>query len=204
MLIGVLIGYLASVLLAISLLVNNELKFRWLNMFGCLAFIAYGVLITAFPIILTNAILLLINLFYLVKTYNTREAFDLYEFTPGEKIITKFLQFYDKDIRLFFPGFKLAGSDNDIRFIVLRDMAIANIFVAALSDDGTAYVKINYTVAKFRDYKVGTFIFEKEKQYLISKGIGQIAYTSVANKNHAAFLKKMGFVQKDGLTVKTL
>jgi hypothetical protein len=202
--IGVLMGYLASVLLAISLLVNNELKFRWLNMFGCLAFIIYGVLISALPIVLTNAILLLINLFYLVKTYNTKEAFDLYEFIPGEKIINKFLQFYDKDVQAFFPGFKLAGDDNDIRFIVLRNMNIANIFVAELSADGTAYVKINYTVAKFRDYKVGTFIFEKEKQYLVSKGIRQIAYKNVSNKNHAAFLKKMGFQQQGTLTVKNL
>jgi predicted GNAT family acetyltransferase len=202
--IGILMGYLASVLLAISLLVNNELKFRWLNMFGCLSFIIYGVLIGALPIVLTNAILLLINLFYLVKTYSTKEAFDLYEFTPGEKIINKFLQFYDKDIQAFFPGFKLAGDDNDIRFIVLRNMNIANIFVAELSANGTAYVKINYTVAKFRDYKVGTFIFEKEKQYLVSKGIKQIAYTNVFNNNHAAFLKKMGFEKQGGLTVKNL
>lgn len=199
-----LIGYIASILLAISLLVNNELKFRWLNMFGCLSFIVYGILITAFPIILTNTILLLINLYYLVKTYRTKEAFDLYEFTPGEKIITKFLQFYDKDIQSFFPGFKLAGDDNDIRFIVLRDMAIANIFAAELTADGTAYIKINYTVAKFRDYKVGTFIFNKEKQYLTSKGIKRIAYTTVTNKNHLEFLKKMGFVQQDGMMIKPL
>jgi hypothetical protein len=202
--IGILMGYLASVLLAISLLVNNELKFRWLNMFGCLAFIIYGILIGAFPIVLTNAILLLINLFYLVKTYNTKEAFDLYEFTPGEKIINKFLQFYDKDIQAFFPGFKLAGGDNDIRFIVLRDMNIANIFVAELSSDGIAYVKINYTVPKFRDYKVGTFIFEREKRYLVSRGIRQIAYTTVGNKNHASFLKKMGFERHHELTIKNL
>jgi len=55
------IGYLASILLAISLLVNNDLKFRWLNSFGCLSFIIYGLMIHAFPIILTNVILLVIN-----------------------------------------------------------------------------------------------------------------------------------------------
>ncbi len=202
--IGVIIGYVASVLLALSLLVNNDLKFRWLNMLGCLAFIVYGILITAFPIILTNAILLLINVFYLIKTYNTKENFDLLEFTPGDKIINKFLQFYNKDIESYFPSYRLAGNDNDIRFVILRDMVIANIFVAELAADGNAYVKINYTVAKYRDYKVGTFIFEKEKDFLKTKGIHQLVYLNVPNKNHAAFLKKMGFFEQNGQVIKTL
>lgn len=201
---GLVIGYIASLLLAISLLVNNELKFRWLNMSGNIAFLIYGSLISAFPVICTNSILLLINLYKIARTYNTREAFDLYEFNPGEKIIDKFLRFHESDINDFFPEFKLAGDDNDIRFIVLRDMAIANIFVAELREDGTAYVKINYTVPKFRDYKVGTFIFDKEKHYLVSKGVMRIVYSSVANKNHAAFLRKMGFVQTGSVTAKDI
>lgn len=201
---GIITGYVASVLLALSLLVNNDLKFRWLNMFGCLAFIIYGILIEAFPIILTNGILLLINVYYLVKTYNTKENFDLLEFTPGDKIISKFLQFYSKDIESYFPAFKLSGNDNDIRFVTLRDMVIANIFVAELSADGVAYVKINYTVPKYRDYKVGTFIFEKEKSFLLGKGIRKVVYSNVINKNHSAFLKRMGFEKYDGQTIKIL
>jgi hypothetical protein len=201
---GVIIGYVASVLLALSLLVNNDLKFRWLNMFGCLAFIVYGILINAFPIILTNAILLLINIFYLVKTYNTKENFDLLEFTPGDKIINKFLQFYSKDIESYFPGYRLAGNDNDIRFVILRDMVIANIFVAELAADGNAYVKINYTVPKYRDYKVGTFIFEKERDFLKAKGIQQLVYSNVTNKNHDTFLKRMGFAVRNGQVIKSL
>src|SRR5437763_16495185 len=100
-------GYLASALLALSLLVNNDFKFRWLNMFGCLAFILYGVLIHAFPIILTNTLLLCINVFYLVKIYRTKEDFDLVEFDVDDKIIEKFLAYYAKDIHDYFPEFHL-------------------------------------------------------------------------------------------------
>jgi len=57
------VGYIASVLLAIALIVNNDLKFRWLSFFGNLCFISYGLVIGAFPIILTNTILLAINSF---------------------------------------------------------------------------------------------------------------------------------------------
>lgn len=188
-----LVGYLASVLLAISLLVNNDLRFRWLNTSGCLFFIVYGVLINALPIILTNSILLLINLFYLVRIYNTKEDFDLLEFKHDDKLIRKFLDFYQTDIKAYFPNYKQEQRDGQIRFVTLRDMVIANIFVAELRDDGSAIVKINYTVPKFRDYKVGKFIFDKENKYLLSKGVKCILYEEVSNKNHEHFIKKMGF-----------
>ena len=189
------IGYLASVLLGISLLVNNELRFRWINTFGCLSFIIYGILIHAFPIIVTNAGLFLINTFYLIKIHRTEEAFDLLEYKTGDKIVEKFLQFYAKDILHYFPDYKPNEQGNVIRFVVLRDMVIANIFEAALHTDGSAVVNINYTVAKYRDYKVGKFIFDKEKKYLLNNGIHAIVYENVPNKNHEDFLKKMGFAR---------
>ncbi len=186
-------GYLASVLLGLSLLVTNDLRFRWLNTGGCLAFIVYGILINAFPIILTNGVLFFINVFTLVKIYRRQEDFDLLEFKPDATLIQKFIRFYAADIEAYFPLFRLEESENDIRFVVLRDMVVANVFVATLLDDGTGFVKINYTVAKYRDYKVGRFIFEKEREYLLSKGIKRLVYTEVANQRHRDFLKHLGF-----------
>lgn len=197
-------GYLASVLLAISLVINNDLKFRWLNTAGCLSFIVYGILINAFPIILTNTILLLINLYALLKIYKKTEDFDLLEFATDATLITKFLGFYEEDIKAYFPNFELKKEDTAIRFVVLRDLVIANVFVASLSEDGTAKVQLNYTVPKYRDYKVGRFIFEKEKSFLLSKGIKKLLYKEVANKKHLQFLQVMGFEKVGSDYVKRL
>lgn len=186
-------GYLASLLLALSLLVTNDLRFRWLNTGGCLAFIVYGILIGAFPILLTNGILFFINAFALVKIYNKKEDFDLLEFKPDATLVQKFLRFYSDDIKDYFPGYALKENDADLRFVVLRDMVLANVFVATVQPDGTGLVQFNYTIPKYRDYKVGRFIFERERDYLLSKGIKKLVYTSVVNKSHEAFLRKMGF-----------
>ena len=191
--IAVIAGYAASLLLAISLLVNNDLKFRWLNTWGCIAFIIYGILIHAFPIILTNVILLLINAFYLIKIYRANENFDLLSFNTGDELINKFLSFYQPDIKRYFPDYDPADKQNNINFVVLRDMVIANIFSATLMEDGTALVKINYTVPKYRDYKIGKFLFQKEKQFLLSNGIRRLVYTHVHHKKHEAYLLKVGF-----------
>ena len=97
-----LTGYLASAILAISLMVQNDLTFRWINALGCLFFIFYGLLILALPIVLANSFLLAINVYYLVRIYRATEAFDLIEFKGNEKLISKFLGFYEKDIYQYF------------------------------------------------------------------------------------------------------
>jgi hypothetical protein len=188
-----LAGYMASLLLALSLLVTNDLRFRWLNTGGCLFFMVYGIMIGAFPIILTNTILFFINVFALIKIYRKQEDFELLECTPDTELIAKFMRFYAKDIALYFPQYQLTEGGNDIRFMVLRDMVVANVFVATLASDGTGIVQFNYTVPQYRDYKVGRFIFEKERDFLLSRGIKKLVYNEVLNKGHKEFLKRMGF-----------
>lgn len=189
----VALGYLASAFLAYSLLVNNALKFRWLNLGGNVFFIIYGILISAFPVIIANSILLAINCFQLVKLFFSKESFEMLPFEQEGVLLTKFVEFYRKDIDKFFPDFKFNPHPSNISFVVIRDLVIANIFVAKLNEKGEAFVEINYTLDKYRDYKIGRFIFEIEREFLISKGVKQIVYEKMDNKNHLRFLKVMGF-----------
>ena len=188
-----LLGYLAFIFLAVSLWVNNDIKFRWINSLGSLSFVFYGLLIHAFPIVLTNTVLLAINIYFLFKIYRRQEKFDLIEFKSDAALITKFLSFYQKDIEAYFPGFAIGEGENEIRFAVLRDIVVANLFVATVNANGDAFVKINYTVPKYRDYKVGRFLFDEGKEFLHNKGIKRIIYTQVTNKQHEKFLKVIGF-----------
>lgn len=191
--IALIVGYLASVFLAFSLLVNNDFKFRWLSVVGCITFIIYGILISAFPVILTNGILFLINIFQLIKIYRRNENFDLLEFNIDDKLILKFISFHERDIKNYFPEFEMNEQKGDLNFAVLRDMVIANIFVATVLNDGTALVKLNYTIPKYRDYKIGKFLFQKEKKLLLSRGIKRLVYSKVHNQQHEKYLLKMGF-----------
>jgi len=191
-----IVGYIAPALLAISLTVNNSLKFRWLNIAGCFAFMVYGFLIQAFPVVVANGILLCINIFQLSKLYSVKETFEMLEINSNNELVSKFLSFHQKDIFQFFPNFRFNPKENDFAFMVLRDLAIANIFIAHINKDGNAEVQINYTVPQYRDYKVGRFIFEREKEHLIEKGIHKIVYNQVMNQNHEHFIQVMGFQQQ--------
>lgn len=190
------LGYLAFIFLAVSLWVTNDIRFRWINSFGCLAFVFYGVLINAFPIVLTNAVLLSINVYFLFKIYNRQEKFDLVEFNTDASLIPRFLAFYQQDIKSYFPDFSLSENPREVKFVVLRDIVVANIFVAEVDDHGNAVVKINYTVPKYRDYKVGRFLFEEGKQFLAKRGIRKVVYERVAHPKHKKFLQVIGFEQE--------
>jgi hypothetical protein len=144
--IAIYFGYLASLMLIVSLIVNNEIKFRWYNAAGTIAFIVYGILLNAIPVLLTNAILLVINIYYLFKIYRRKENFDLIVFTGNELLAHKFLTYYQKDIHSYFPDFKVEALQSNLNFVILRDLVIANIFSAKVDEAGVATVQLNYTL----------------------------------------------------------
>jgi hypothetical protein len=62
------IGYAASALVLISFLMKNITRLRVINSIGCGFFILYGAFLPSVPIVLTNAAIVIVNLFYLIKT----------------------------------------------------------------------------------------------------------------------------------------
>lgn len=67
------VGYLASVVVAISLMMSNIKRLRWWNLLGAALFVAYGIAIAAYPVTLVNFFIVLIDAYYLVKLYRSPE-----------------------------------------------------------------------------------------------------------------------------------
>ncbi len=187
------IGYAASALLMIGLLVTTDLKFRIWNGLGCLVFIIYALIIHAFPVLVTNVVLLTINIVYFIKIIKRKELFDTCDFHAEDALALKFINFYKDDIKSYFPNFTAADLTGNLNVVVLRDLVVANMFSGKLQSDGNLIVNLNYTVPKYRDYKVGKFLFDEGKMHLTEKGVLTVLYNNVSNKNHHDFLVKSGF-----------
>ena len=66
------VGYIASLVLMISFLMKNINTLRIINSIGALLFVSYGImLVTSWPIIITNTFILAINIFYLTKHFRS-------------------------------------------------------------------------------------------------------------------------------------
>ena len=60
-----MIGYAGSVLVMISLMMKSPIKLRIINGVGALFFCIYGVLTGAYPVLVLNAAIVVINLYHL-------------------------------------------------------------------------------------------------------------------------------------------
>jgi len=65
------IGYLASVLVAVSITIKGGMYFRIFNMAGSACFLIYSIFIGSIPIAMINTYSIGINLFHLIR--NIRE-----------------------------------------------------------------------------------------------------------------------------------
>jgi uncharacterized protein with PQ loop repeat len=63
------IGYLASILITISMFMKDIFKLRFINLIGCILFTIYGLIIGAYPVAVANGIIVFVNLYYLYKLF---------------------------------------------------------------------------------------------------------------------------------------
>ncbi len=63
-----MLGYFASVFVAVSLTMRSLTKLRVINLIGSLLFTAYGLIISAYPVAVVNAFIVLVNIYYLQQS----------------------------------------------------------------------------------------------------------------------------------------
>lgn len=61
------IGYAASFFVLLSFVMKKMIHLRLVNIIGCGFFIWYGILLISIPIIITNAAIVIVNTYYLLK-----------------------------------------------------------------------------------------------------------------------------------------
>ncbi len=187
------IGYLASVLVLVSLSLSSIVRLRVVNLLGSIVFSAYGFLIGSLPVGIMNLIIVLTNIFYLRKLYSRNEIFEVIEAQSGQEYVRKFLRHHQKDIHKYFPEFKPETTNQFLVLMIVRDMNLAGLFIAEKKGD-LLEVELDYVTPPYRDYKNGVFLFEHFRNTLKATKYKTISAKS-AMPQQVKYLKKMGFVQ---------
>jgi len=191
-----IVGWIATAIVATSMLQNSFVKFRWVNLFGAATFAAYGFLIEAYPIALLNTFIFGTDAYYLIKIYGKKEQFKVLEMRSNSQYIFSFLEFHDKDIQKFFPGFTYKPEMNTVSFFILRDMAVAGVFLAHKTDDSTIRVGLDFVIKEYRDYKNARYVFHRLNPIFAEQGIENIEVLPQSFE-HMKYLRKMGFVKNE-------
>lgn len=199
-----LIGYIASVIIAVSMSMSSIVKFRWINLAGAVTFFTYGLFINAVPIVLLNTFIISVDIYYLIRIYTKKELFTTLEIRGSNKYLINFLKFYDKEIQKFFPGFQYKPELNTVSFFILRNMAVAGIFLAHKEGSSELKVGLDFVIPQYRDYKNAKFVYHRLNKEFTDDGIKSIIVIP-QTYDHIKYLKRVGFVKnEEGFFVKNI
>jgi hypothetical protein len=193
-----LIGYLASGLIVLSLLMASVLKLRVINLIGAVVFTAYGVLIGSTPVIVTNAAIVLIDVYYLVLMLRDRSRdtyFEVLEVDPASPLLRRFVEHYRRDIANSQPSFT-GVRDDHLAWMVLRE-AIPVGVVLACPEGTEARIELDYVVPAHRDFTPGSVLYG-ESGVFRDRGLTSVSTTGDTDL-HRSYLEQMDF-DRDGDT----
>jgi len=189
------VGYLGSALVITSLLMTRILRLRVISLMGSTAFLIYGLLIGSIPIVITNVVIMGINTTFLWRATRVTERFSLLEVRPDSLYLEEFLQFHHEDILVHQPDWNGVLSDSNLTALVLRDMQPAMAIVGNVRN-GAMELRLDYAIPRFRDYRMGRFLYDSNAGFFLDKKITAI-WASGQTESHAKYLRKMGFSETE-------
>ena len=188
-----IIGYTGSILIATSLTMKNIFKLRKINLMGALTFAVYGLLLPAYPVLVLNSFIIIVDIYYLAGMYLKKDAFNLMPvLDPGHPYLNKFLDFYSNDIKNFSPEFERNKIKDANYYFVLRNLVPVGIFIYREASSEAADILLDYAIPDYRDLKNAEYLYFAQSKFLKEKGIKYLT-TEGSVKKHRKYLQKVGF-----------
>ena len=158
------LGWGGSALLVFSLLQARVLRFRTLNLVACLILIVFNALIGVWPMVGMNAVLSVINVWFIVRLVGQRHdeaTFTVVEVGADDEYLRHVLRVHGADILRFQPDFLWDPTDETGHaFVVLRgDETVGVVLLRAEGD--VARVVLDYVTPRFRDFSPGEFVWRR-------------------------------------------
>ena len=187
------VGYAGSVLIALSLMMKNIFKLRKVNLIGATTFAVYGFLVHAYPVLLLNSFIALVDIYYLAQMYRRKDAFSLMPvLNPNHSYLNKFLDFYRDDIQNFSPEFDRSKTTEGNCYFILRNLFPVGIFIYKVNKETEAEILLDYAIPDYRDLKNAEYLYYAATEFLKEKGIKTLI-TKSSVKKHTNYLKRVGF-----------
>jgi hypothetical protein len=184
-----LIGYLASILIVISLAMSSVIRLRVVNLAGAVVFSIYGALIGSLPVLITNLVITGLDVFYLYREVSTRDELGIVAVDRDDEFLAAFIDQHGDDMASF--GFR-PGEASDVQFVMLRNTTLAGVFLGRVRGDGELEVIIDYVAPPFRDLRSGRCLYHDGGARFAALGFRALVVPR-PDRRQDDYLEAMGF-----------
>ena len=192
-------GYIGTALVLISMMMTSVNKLRIVNMSGSVVSMIYAAICNTWPVVFLNLGLLIINAIQLIRLHKHKTSFKAVQTDVNDANVKYFLEYYLKDIKLYFPDFEEESCKGMKTFIVYEGTEAIGILIGQQDGDGVD-IALDYVSPKYRDRSVARFLFGHLKDY----GIKSLSAMPTNVKTHDDYLGAMGFLRQGEKMVKIL
>ncbi|NHB84656.1 YgjV family protein [Tessaracoccus sp. HDW20] len=201
-----IIGWIGSGLVVWSLIVARVIRFRWMNLAGSAIAAAYNGIIGVWPFMAMNAIIAVIDIYWLVRLYRAKHnegAFEVVEVSPSDAYLRRVLDVHANDVATFYPTF-LADADPSGRsaWLVVRGDETVGVVVVRAGEPGEARVELDWVTPRYRDFTPGEFVHRRSGIFA-DKGFQRVIVEGVPD-SEAGYLTRVGFVHDGNRWVRTV
>lgn len=204
-----ILGWTGSALVVISLVVASVRRFRWLNLTGSAIATAYNVALGIWPFAAMNAIISVIDVYWLVrlgKESRTADGYDVVVTRADDPMVAHLLRRHGADVATFHPDTlatsgeaALPDADECHAFVILRGDEIIGLSVVRPVPAGApgeasrvGEVAVDYVTPRFRDYGPGTVLYRENAGLWADLGLSRLVLRSPVD-SVADYARKVGF-----------
>lgn len=193
-----LIGYAASLIILVSLLMTNVFRLRLINLVGSLFFSLYGWLIGSWPVCLINAVIAGIDAWYLLQSLRVSAFFDLAPAASmGPEYLKRFFLFHERELKNYAPGLTLEELLDACTCIIFRNMLPVGLF-SVRQQGPDAQIVIDFMIPEYRDFKAGRFLYRTKRMFFKEQGIKRF-HAVARHPSQPNYYLRNGFVREEGV-----
>jgi hypothetical protein len=190
-----LVGYLASALVVASLAMTSVVRLRIVSLTGSVVFVIYGALLPSVPIIITNAAVAALNIWFLRKEFAPNRDLGAVPIAPDAPFLLDFLRSHTADIHGFHPDFEAPHTD-DFALVLTRDGLPAGALVGT-PDGSTLRLSLDYVMHAYRDSRIGHWLYTRGTKVFTDAGFDRIS-AQPSTDEVRTYLLNVGFESTQG------
>jgi len=202
-----ILGYAASLIVFISLMMKSLAKLRVLNAAGSLLFVVFALATDSLPTAFLNMGIVVIDVFYFIRMTRVKDNFEIMTVQKDNEIVRRFYRINKKELDALFGEAAFAKSEKIALFFRNDDIAGLLAYSSIVlpqtdssAPESAAEILIDFVVPKYRDFAVGRHFFVKDVSFWKEQGYTCLL-SSVPDKRHVPYLERLGFERQNDFTV---